>query len=72
MAVTVIVRAKLKGDRASIQAIHDSVTGATKEMALQAGDVSHQTFLSSTNLRGSAQTPRSRSSSPRCSRACRR
>ena len=51
MAVTVIVRAKLKGDRASIQAIHDSVTGATKEMALQAGDVSHQTFLSSTNLR---------------------
>lgn len=45
MSVTVVVRAKLKGDPGAIQAIHDSVTGATKDMAQQAGDVSHHTFL---------------------------
>jgi quinol monooxygenase YgiN len=44
--VTVVVRAKLKGDISEIQAIHDSVTGATKDMAQQAGDVSHRVFLS--------------------------
>lgn len=45
MSVTVVVRAKLKGDPREIQGIHDSVTGATKDMAQQAGDASHHTFL---------------------------
>jgi quinol monooxygenase YgiN len=40
------VRAKLKGDAGEIQAIHDSVTSATRDMAQQAGDVSHRIFLS--------------------------
>ena len=48
MSVTVVVRAKLKRDPGEIQAIHDSVTGATKDMAQQAGDVSHRIFLSPT------------------------
>jgi quinol monooxygenase YgiN len=43
--VTVVVRARLRGDLASAQQLHDQVTGATREMALQAGDVSHRVFL---------------------------
>ena len=43
--VTVVVRARLRGDRATAQELHDQVTGATREMALQAGDVSHRVFL---------------------------
>ncbi|MGH2967272.1 MAG: putative quinol monooxygenase [Solirubrobacterales bacterium] len=44
-AVTVTIRARLKGDRATAQQLHDSVTGATREMAVAAGDVSHRVFL---------------------------
>jgi quinol monooxygenase YgiN len=45
MAVTITIRARLKGEPKSMQTIHDEVTGATKEMARQAGDISHQVFL---------------------------
>jgi quinol monooxygenase YgiN len=45
MAVTITIRGRLKGDQASMKEVHDQVTGATKEMARQAGDVSHQVFL---------------------------
>lgn len=45
MAVTITVRARLKGDAGSIKKIHDEVTGATKEMARQAGDISHAVYL---------------------------
>lgn len=51
MAVTISIRARLKADPATIQKIHDQVTGATKEMARQAGDISHVVYLS-------AQDPR--------------
>lgn len=46
MAVTVVVRARLKGDAAEIRRIHDQVTAQTKAAALAAGDVSHKVFLS--------------------------
>lgn len=45
MAVTITIRARLKGDPTSMQKVHDDVTGATKEMARQAGDISHSVFL---------------------------
>jgi quinol monooxygenase YgiN len=45
MAVTITVRARLNGDPLSMQEVHDQVTGATKEMAKQAGDISHRVFL---------------------------
>ncbi len=45
MAVTITIRARLKGDPGSIQKIHDQVTGSTKEMARQAGDISHHVYL---------------------------
>ena len=45
MAVTITIRARLKGDASSIRKIHDEVTGATKEMARQAGDISHVVYL---------------------------
>ena len=45
MAVTITIRARLKSDPATIQKIHDEVTGATKEMARQAGDISHVVYL---------------------------
>jgi len=45
MAYTVTIRGKLKGDQKSMQAIHDQVTGATKEMARAAGDLTHRVFL---------------------------
>ena len=45
MKVIVTVKARLKGDAAEMRELHDSVTGATKEMAQQAGDVSHRIFL---------------------------
>ena len=51
MSVTVVVRGMLKSDPGAIQAIHDSVTGATREMAQQAGDISHNTFLSPADRR---------------------
>jgi quinol monooxygenase YgiN len=45
MAVTITIRARLKGDTESMQKVHDQVTGATKEMAKQAGDISHIVYL---------------------------
>ena len=45
MAVTITIRAHLAADAQSIQKIHDEVTGATKEMARQAGDISHAVYL---------------------------
>jgi quinol monooxygenase YgiN len=45
MAVTITIRARLKGDPNSMQRIHDDVTRATMDMAKQAGDISHRVFL---------------------------
>ena len=44
-AVTVVIRARLRGDQAQAQQLHDQVTGATREMAVAAGDISHRVFL---------------------------
>ena len=46
MAVLVTIRGRLRDDPGTIQKIHDAVTTATKEMALQAGDISHRVYLS--------------------------
>lgn len=43
--VTVVVRARLRGDQADARQLHDQVTGATREQAVAAGDLSHRTFL---------------------------
>ncbi len=51
MAVTITIRARLKADPGSIQKIHDQVTGATKEMARQAGDISHHVYLGFQDMR---------------------
>ena len=45
MAVLVTIRARLRDDPEVIRKIHNEVTAATKEMALQAGDISHRVFL---------------------------
>jgi quinol monooxygenase YgiN len=45
MAVTITIRARLKSDQSSMQAVHDQVTRATMEMAKQAGDISHRVYL---------------------------
>jgi quinol monooxygenase YgiN len=44
-AVTVSIRARLRGDPAAARQLHDQVTAATKEQALAAGDLSHRVFL---------------------------
>lgn len=44
-AVTVIIRARLKGHPATARQLHDQVTAATREQALAAGDISHRVFL---------------------------
>ena len=51
MAVTITIRARLRSDPDSIQKIHDEVTAATKDMARQAGDISHVVYLNSQDLR---------------------
>ncbi len=43
--VLVTIRARLRDDPEAIRKIHDEVTTATKEMALQAGDISHRVYL---------------------------
>jgi quinol monooxygenase YgiN len=43
--VSVVVRARLRGDPSAAKQLHDSVTGATREMAQAAGDISHHIFL---------------------------
>ena len=45
MKYTVTVRARLKKDQAASKAFHDQVTGATKEAAKKAGDITHRVFL---------------------------
>lgn len=51
MSVTITIRARLKGDPASMQKIHDQVTGATKETAKQAGDLTHHVYLNPQDTR---------------------
>jgi quinol monooxygenase YgiN len=43
--VLVTIRGLLRDDPEAIRKIHDEVTTATKEMALQAGDISHRVYL---------------------------
>lgn len=43
--VLVTIRGRLRDDPDVIRRIHDEVTAATKEVALQAGDVSHRVYL---------------------------
>ena len=43
--VMVTIRARLKDDQATAQQLHDQVTGATRDMAVAAGDISHRVFL---------------------------
>jgi len=47
--VTVVIRARLRGDPIAARALHDRVTAATREAALAAGDVSHRVFLDPTD-----------------------
>ena len=51
MAVTITIRARLKGDQVAMKKIHDEVTGATQELARQAGDISHHVFLNPMDAR---------------------
>jgi quinol monooxygenase YgiN len=44
MAVSVFIRGRLRDDPATARQLHDQVTGATKEMAKAAGDLTHRTF----------------------------
>src|SRR5262245_4408538 len=43
--VLVTVKGRLRDDPEAIKQIHDGVTTATKEMAQQAGDISHRVYL---------------------------
>jgi len=43
--VLVTIRGRLRDDPEAIRQIHDGVTTATKEMALQTGDISHRVYL---------------------------
>ncbi len=45
MAIIVTVRARLKADPEQMQKLHDEVTGATKDAAIAAGDLSHAVYL---------------------------
>jgi quinol monooxygenase YgiN len=47
--VTVVVRARLRGDPTTARQLHDQVTSATRELALEAGDISHHVFLDPTD-----------------------
>lgn len=43
--VLVTIRGRLRDDPEAIRKIHDEITTATKEIALQAGDISHRVYL---------------------------
>jgi quinol monooxygenase YgiN len=43
--VTVLIRARLRGDPEQSKALHDQVTAATREAAQAAGDLTHRVFL---------------------------
>jgi len=45
MKYTVTVRARLRGTQAEAKRLHDQTTGATKEMAKKAGDLTHDIYL---------------------------
>ena len=45
MSVYVTVHARLKTDPQSAKALHDQVTTATKQMAIEAGDIGHWVYL---------------------------
>jgi quinol monooxygenase YgiN len=45
MAVFVTVKGRLRDDPDAIRKIHDEVTAATKDMAMQSGDISHRVYL---------------------------
>jgi len=47
MAVLVTIKGRLRDDPDAIRKIHDTVTAATKEMAIQAGDITHRVYLNS-------------------------
>jgi len=42
--VYVTVRGRLRDEPGAIKQIHDQVTAATKDMAMQAGDISHRVY----------------------------
>jgi len=46
VAVLVTIRGRLRDEPETIRKIHDEVTAATKQMALQAGDLTHRVYLS--------------------------
>ena len=45
MKYTVTVRATLRGDQAAAKKLHDDVTRTTKDVAKQAGDLTHVVYL---------------------------
>jgi quinol monooxygenase YgiN len=45
MAVLVTIKGRLRDDPDAIKKMHDAVTTATKEMAIQAGGISHRVYL---------------------------
>jgi quinol monooxygenase YgiN len=45
MRYTVTVRARLRGTPAEAKKLHDDTTRATKDMAKQAGDLTHTIYL---------------------------
>ena len=51
MPVLVTIKGRLRDDPDAIKKIHDTVTSATKEMAIQAGDISHRVYLNPQDAR---------------------
>ena len=45
MKYTVTIRARLRDDQAKAKKLHDDVTRATKNIAKQAGDLTHVVYL---------------------------
>ena len=45
MKYTATIRARLRKDQPASKAFHDQVTGATKDAAKQAGDLTHRVLL---------------------------
>ena len=51
MSIYVTIRARLKKDPAASKPLHDEVTRATKDMAIQAGDIGHLIYLGGQDAR---------------------
>ncbi len=45
MAYTVTIRGKLRGSATAAKKLHDDVTGASKDAAKKAGDLTHVVYL---------------------------